>query len=174
MSKKLFFLLLLSTITIGTKTYAQTEPTLDETVEWIRGKLIACGENIQDVQFDKSNYTLTVYYANYHYYSDGPAIESTTAIVENISSLNASGFAWDANKTTLSLTIAAANGKTGSTKYDKGSIAKDYKKDTDRGYAKFNFSSDKFGNEENLQERFTKAMKTLIKLCGGYVSTEKF
>jgi len=149
---------------IGNKTFAQTEPTLDETVEWIRSKLVAYGGSVRDVQFDKSNYTFTIYYSD-----DG------SAVTNYISRLNGNTFAWSAYKDVIILDISSTNSNYGSTRYTYNKYNNpQYTKDFDRAYARFRFDTAKFGNEENLQERFIKAMKTLIKLCGGYVSNEKF
>jgi hypothetical protein len=171
MNRKLAFLLLLITLTIGTKTFAQTEPTLDETVEWIRSKLIAYGDNIKEVQFDKSNFTLTVSYNEYS------KTNANDAVTNYISNLNPNSIVWEVfpENGTIRITIPSISSKPGSTLYKFSKYTTpNYTKDADRNYTRILFSMSTFGNEENLQERFTKAMKTLIKLCGGYVGTEKF
>jgi len=161
---KLLIVLLLTFIITGNKTFAQTEPTLDETVEWIRSKLIAYGgsSGILDVQFDTASKALAILYSD------------KTDVLCYISNLNASSFAWEATKDDLYLEIPSTLGNFGSTRYTYSSYDNKYNKDVDRGFARFIFSTAKFGNEENLQDRFTKAMKNLIKLCGGNVSAEKF
>jgi hypothetical protein len=162
----IIFLLLFSfLLSPCVKSYAQSEPTIDETFEWVKGKLISYGDNVKDVRYDKGDCSITVTYFRYNYEGDNGDV-----IVEHIAHLNANSFAWSSNKTGLQ--ISSMGNYNGSLKieydYDGTEKNREY-----RGYAKFLFKPE-FATTDNLPDRFTKAMKLLIKQCGGYSKEEKF
>jgi hypothetical protein len=149
----IIFLLLFSfLLSPCVKSYAQSEPTIDETAEWIRSKLITHA-GLNDVNIDVSNCTI----------SFRPSYDYSCKVT--LSNLNANAFNWSGN----TLEIPAAG--------NKYAVIEEYtKKDGEKGtqfnqVVKFRFFD---MDKDNMKERFTKAMKLLIKQCGGYTKEEKF
>jgi hypothetical protein len=127
------------------KSFAQSEPTIEETAEWIRSKLITHGFG-NNVKIDVSNCTISYYYGGEH-----------TILISN---LNANAIKWNDNN----MLIPGAQNKPGQIVEHK-----DHTSSEDSAYIKFNDM-----DKDNMKERFTKAMKLLIKQCGGYTKEEKF
>ena len=128
------------------KSFAQTEPTIEETAEWIRSKLITHGFG-SNVKIDVSNCTISFYYSG-----------------ENkilLSNLNANAIKWDDYR---KMEIPGAQNKPAQIV-----VHKDHTYYDDIAYIVF-----KDMDKDNMKERFTKAMKLLIKQCGGYTKEEKF
>ena len=128
------------------KSFAQSEPTIEETAEWIRSKLITHGFG-SNVKIDVSNCTISFYYSG-----------------ENkilLSNLNANAIKWDDNN----MEIPGAQNKPAQIVVNKDHTSYN----NDSAYLVF-----KDMDKDNMKERFTKAMKLLIKQCGGYTKEEKF
>ena len=127
------------------KSFAQSEPTIEETAEWIRSKLITHGFG-SNVKIDVSNCTIS-----FNYSGENKIL---------LSNLNANAIKWNDDN----MEIPGAQNKPAQIVVFKDRTSYD-----DSAYIVL-----KDMDKDNMKERFTKAMKLLIKQCGGYTKEEKF
>ena len=142
----LFSLLFCSSL----KSFAQSEPTIEETAEWIHSKLITHLRYPKDnLQINVSTCTITWEYIG----SDNIFLYCI-----DLSNLNANGFLWEYNQITFPAIL-------GENAYKE--IGKYTDKQIEKTFDKITFQFDDTIKNDNMKERFTKAMKLLIKQCGG-------
>jgi len=148
------------------------EPTQQELVEYIRGKLIALSpsdgiNDTLDAEFDPASATLTI-------------TQPSGRCDQFFNALNASSLAWDlfdpgdshnSRDELLRLTVASASGKAARTCYDKQNQV-DPTITPNR--ARFLFSLPKVDQYPGFQDKVAKAFKKLIELSGGVPERELF
>jgi hypothetical protein len=148
------------------------EPTQDDLVEYVRGKLLGLSpsdgfnDNV-DVAFDPATETLTVTRP------DGRCLNFLDA-------LNANSMVWDLfdpgdthnqREPLLRLTITSMSGKAARTCYDKWNRPD---KEVALNRARFLFSTSKVDESPGFQSEMTKAFKKLIALSGGTAEKKLF
>lgn len=173
---------LIITAFIGVNTlFAQSEkePTLSETMNWIRNKALSYSSEKYlrlafyssvgkptDIVYDERNCTLTFYYPEK--ISDGHDNWVTYQYTIYLSALNGNTITWSQDYANLYINISAKPGGTASWYGYKNS------RGTNNATLQLPFNKSTFQSESNLQERMTKAFRRAILLCGGQFAEEKF
>jgi len=156
-----------------------TEPTLSETLNWIRNKALSYSSEkyLQlafyssigkptDIASNESQCSMTFFYPEK--VSDGHDNWVTYQYTIYFSALNGNTITWSQDYANLYINISAKSGGTASWYGYKNSSG------TKNATLQLPFNKSTFQGEPNLQERMTKAFKRAIVLCGGQFTEEKF
>lgn len=171
--KKIFTLLLIFFCSIYS--FAQkTQPTKQETFEYLRGKLLSLSTHdgingVTDVKFDENACVLQIFFEN------GKWNEIF------INNLDANSIAWDIYDPNLDpdrpnknivydklirITIASINSSS-IARNSYNSLSSITPDNGNKNYARLFFDISKAADIPNFQDKITKAVKRLIVLCGG-------
>ena len=184
MKKSIFLIsLFVSIISLRTQT---VEPSLEETVQWIKTQVLAYGKDVKEVAWDENRHALIIYYLDVlqkRETNKGTVYLLEIVEVDNyISNLTTGSIFWKDYEDGVGLEMYAIDGRVGSKKgsgqmYSNNTSGKngipdpESAKEEDRPVAKIKFLK---SFNKDAQGRFTKAMKRLIYLCGGKIELEKF
>lgn len=171
---------------VSTVCFSQTsQPTKQETFDWLRTKMLAYGENeyfdkndhldderqqyaqLNDIVCDTATGIMTIVY-NHSVHDESTSAECNvkTSMSINFSQLNASTIVWSGNTFIIQGKVHAVGRIV-----EKGCVG-NYNVEITQ--FKFSFDDSKFKNEPDLKDRLSKALKTAITYCGGVSKEEKF
>ena len=171
--------ILLAIVSVNT-VLAQTtqEPTLRETLSWIRDKCLSYSSEKtlnyigdytigkpSDIIIDEAGRTLTFVYAM----KDWDNHDMTYWYRIYFSSMNGNTITWSQNYSTIYLNISSGSGSACSWGFYHDGSGEGKKATMTLSFAKGTFEG-----EANLQARMTKAFKRAIQLSGGRVEEEKY